>query len=121
MRLSLTLAAPMAPSTKAAAKKTTAKKTGPIVLSEYFEGGIKSLKNERHGRAFSVGIINPGQYHLGTAKAEKMYVTCGELEVKLDGTKDFVTYPAGTCFEVAANSGFTAKATHPTGYHCEYL
>jgi uncharacterized protein YaiE (UPF0345 family) len=106
------------PATKATTKKTPSKQS---VLTEYFEGGLKSLKNERHGRDFSVGIFSPGEYHLGTAKAEKMYVTCGELQVKLDGSKEFVTYAAGTCFEVGPNSGFTAKATHATAYHCEYL
>merc|ERR1719281_2137646 len=103
-------------SAKKPAKTTTAKKGKPSVLTEYFEGGLKSLKNERNGRDFSVGIFSPGEYHLGTAKAEKMYVTCGELKVKLDGSKEFVTYAAGTCFEVGPNSGFDVKATHATAY-----
>jgi len=91
-------------------------------LAEYFDGNVKSLANKRLGRKFSVGIISPGEYYFGTDCAERMHVTCGELRVKVDGKEDaFVVYAAGTCFEVAAKSGFAVRAEHPTAYHCEYL
>ena len=38
-----------------------------------------------------------------------------------DGTDEFINYPAGTNFEVAANSGFDVKTTTDTAYQCEYL
>ena len=50
-----------------------------------------------------------------------MTVTCGELRVKLDGRDAFITYPAGTNFEIGPNSGFTVQAEQPAAYYCEYL
>ena len=50
-----------------------------------------------------------------------MTVISGMLTVKLDGTDEFINYPAGTNFEVAANSGFDVKTTTDTAYQCEYL
>ena len=94
----------------------------PSSLAEYFDGGVKSLKNERHGREFSVGIISPGEYHFGTGAAERMHVTCGELQVKQDGVDAvWTTYAQGTSWEVAPKSGMTVRATHAAAYYCEYL
>ena len=56
-----------------------------------------------------------------------MTVISGLLTVQIDGTSGdgddlgWVSYPAGTNFEVAANSGFDVKATGDTAYQCEYL
>ncbi|KAJ1459495.1 RmlC-like cupin domain-containing protein [Pelagophyceae sp. CCMP2097] len=94
---------------------------GVIGHSAYFADQVQSLASVRHGRKFSVGIVHPGSYHFGTGAAEKMTVTSGELEVKIKGKETFQLYPAGTSFEVAANSGFDCKAEHPASYHCEYL
>ena len=44
------------------------------------------------------------------------------LRAKLDGTKEWVSYPAGTSFEIAANSGFDVQAVGgPAAYLCEFL
>ena len=93
----------------------------PIDHSKYFDDKVQSLASERHGRKFSVGIISTGSFHFGTGAAERMTVISGMLTVKLDGTDEFINYPAGTNFEVAANSGFDVKTTTDTAYQCEYL
>jgi len=93
----------------------------PIEHNSYFEAGVQSLASTRHGRKFSVGIISEGTYHFGTGAAERMTVVSGLLTVKIDGTSDWIPFPAGTNFEVAANSGFDAKATGDTAYQCEYI
>lgn len=93
----------------------------PIVHNSYFDGGVQSLASTRHGRSFSVGIISEGTHHFGTDAAERMTVVSGLLTVKVDGTSDWIAYPAGTNFEVAGKSGFDAKATGDTAYQCEYL
>mmetsp|Transcript_26747 Transcript_26747/g.39098 ORF Transcript_26747/g.39098 Transcript_26747/m.39098 type:complete len:96 (+) Transcript_26747:111-398(+) len=94
----------------------------PIQHNSYFDAGVQSLASERHGRKFSVGIISKGTYHFGTDAAERMSVISGLLKVKVDGTDDeWVSFPAGTNFEVASKSGFDVKAEVDTAYQCEYL
>mmetsp|Transcript_16241 Transcript_16241/g.28743 ORF Transcript_16241/g.28743 Transcript_16241/m.28743 type:complete len:95 (-) Transcript_16241:77-361(-) len=93
----------------------------PINHSAYFDSKVQSLASERHGAKFSIGIISAGTYHFGTAAAERMTVISGMLTVKLDGSDEWISYPAGTNYEVAANSGFDARADHDTAYQCEYL
>ncbi|EJK51686.1 hypothetical protein THAOC_29120, partial [Thalassiosira oceanica] len=78
----------------------------PIDHNAYFDSKVQSLASERHGRKFSVGIISAGAYHFGTAAAERMTVVSGMLTAKLVGSDEWVNYPAGTAFEVPANSGF---------------
>ena len=48
-------------------------------------------------------------------------VVSGMLTAKLDGSDEWVNYPAGTNFEIMANSGFDFKASVDTAYQCEYL
>jgi purine/pyrimidine-nucleoside phosphorylase len=89
--------------------------------NSYFDGGVQSVAFERHGRRATVGVIAPGDYHFGTEAAERMTVTSGQLRVRPDGG-EWALYPAGTAFEIAANSGFDVS---PVGgaaaYLCEFL
>jgi uncharacterized protein YaiE (UPF0345 family) len=87
----------------------------------YFEGKVQSVGFERNGAKATVGVIAPGEYHFNTAAAERMTVTSGQLRAKMAGG-DWVTYPAGTYFEVAANSAFDVAAVGgPAAYLCEFL
>ena len=97
--------------------------TTPIQHNTYFDSKVQSLASERHGKKFSVGIIASGSYHFGTGLAELMTVISGMLTGKLDGDEQqgWVHYPAGTSFEIPANSGFDVKCTVDTAYQCEYL
>jgi purine/pyrimidine-nucleoside phosphorylase len=88
--------------------------------SAYFEGQVQSVGFERHGRRHTVGVIAPGQFHFGTDAAERMTVISGELSIRT-GEGEWLRYPAGTQFEVAAKSGFDVRATEPAAYLCEYL
>ena len=93
----------------------------PIKHNSYFDAKVQSLASERNGRKFSVGIIAAGEYHFGTDAAERMTVISGMLTAKLDGTDEWINYPAGTNFEIPAKSGFDVKASTDTAYQCEYL
>lgn len=93
----------------------------PIQHNSYFDSKVQSLASERCGRKFSVGIIAAGEYHFGTDAAERMTVISGMLTAKLDGTDEWIHYPAGTNFEIPAKSGFDVKASADTAYQCEYL
>jgi uncharacterized protein YaiE (UPF0345 family) len=87
----------------------------------YFEGKVQSIGYERNGRKATVGVIAPGEYHFGTEAPERMSVTSGELSVRIKGEAEFRSYPAGTCFEVPAKSGFDVRASAPSAYLCEFL
>lgn len=89
--------------------------------NSYFDGRVQSLGFERNGRRATVGVISPGEYHFGTKGAERMTVVSGELCARLDPAGSWVTYPAGTAFEVPAKSGFDVKALAPAAYVCEFL
>ena len=92
----------------------------PIEHNSYFNNQVQSLASTRNGRKFSVGIISDGTHRFETGAAERMTVISGLLTVKIDAS-GWVSYPAGTNFEVAANSRFDVKATGDTAYQCEYL
>jgi uncharacterized protein YaiE (UPF0345 family) len=88
----------------------------------YFEDKVQSLGFERNGRKTSVGVLDVGEYHFGTAAAERMSIISGSVSVRLDGTAVTRDYAAGTCFEVPANSGFDIHTVDgPVAYLCEYL
>jgi|EP00970_Alexandrium_tamarense_P015085 uncharacterized protein YaiE (UPF0345 family) len=93
----------------------------PIDHNAYFDSKVQSLASERNGKKFSVGIISVGSYHFGTGAAERMVVISGMLTAKLDGTDEWINYPAGTSFEIPANSGFDVRAREDTAYECQYL
>ncbi len=89
--------------------------------NSYFDGQVQSVGFERLGRRMTAGVIAPGEYHFGTDAPERMTVTSGELQVRLDSGKEFRTYPAGTVFEIAGKSGFDVRASAPAAYLCEFL
>lgn len=93
----------------------------PIQHNSYFDAAVQSVASVRHGRKFSVGIISTGTYYFGTDAAERMTVISGLLKVQLDGTTDWITFPAGTNFEVGPQSGFHVTAEQDSAYQCEYL
>ena len=88
--------------------------------NSYFDGGVQSVGFERNGQRATVGVIAAGEYHFNTGAAERMTVISGELQAKLSGGS-WQSFPAGTYFEVAANSGFDVKANSPSAYLCEFL
>lgn len=90
--------------------------------NSYFDGKVQSVGFTRNGFKATVGVIEPGQYHFGTKAAERMTVISGALRAKLDGAKDWIDYPAGTAFEIPADSGFDVEAVGgPAAYLCEFL
>lgn len=90
--------------------------------NRYFDDKVQSIGFSRNGIKATVGVIAPGTFHFGTKAPERMTVTSGQLRAKLDGAKEWVTYPAGTAFEIPANSGFDVEAVGgPAAYLCEFL
>ncbi|MDR3415848.1 MAG: pyrimidine/purine nucleoside phosphorylase [Nevskia sp.] len=91
--------------------------------NSYFNGAVQSIGFERNGLRATVGVIDAGeQRHFNTAAAERMTVVSGQLRANLGVAAGWVSYPAGSYFEVAANSGFDVQAVGgPAAYLCEFL
>jgi uncharacterized protein YaiE (UPF0345 family) len=88
--------------------------------NRYFDGMVQSVGFERNGRRYSAGVFDVGAFHFNTDGAERMNVISGEMRVRLPGEVSRV-YPAGTCFEVPAHSGFDVETSAPSAYLCEFL
>lgn len=85
----------------------------------YFEGKVVSHTIFlTDGTRKSVGVIFPGKFHFGTDKAERMEITAGKCDVKVDGKAEVKHYDAGQQFEVAAKSGFDIEVNSGL---CEYI
>lgn len=90
--------------------------------NSYFDDQVQSLGFERHGRKASVGVLAEGEYHFGTAAAERMSIVSGAVSVTLDGESEERHYSAGSSFEIGANSGFDIRTQGGVAaYLCEYL
>lgn len=97
----------------------------------YFDGKVISHTiHLQDGSKKTLGLIFPGTFYFGTAKAEIMQVIDGECKVVLDSTASTpkemkeaaVVYNAGQEFRVPANSGF--HITVETGvaqYICSFV
>ena len=85
----------------------------------YFDGRVVSHTiHFVDGSKKTAGLIYTGEYHFGTAAAERMEIIAGECKVVLDGSTEVLTIATGEHFDVAANSGFTI--TVESGI-CEYV
>jgi purine/pyrimidine-nucleoside phosphorylase len=91
-----------------------------LQVNEYFDGGVKSIGFQGADLASSVGVMAPGEYEFGTSQHEVMTVISGELVVKLPGTDQFQSFPAGDSFAVGANEKFQLKVATDTAYLCTY-
>ena len=88
----------------------------------YFEGKVVShtLRFE-DGTKKTIGLVYPGQYHFSTDAAERMEVTAGACQVKLDGQAAYSAYAAGSAFDVPAKSGFDIRVESGiTEYVCSF-
>ena len=97
--------------------------TATAKANVYFDGKVVSHTiTLASGEKKTLGLIYPGKFHFGTGKAERMEITAGDCNVKLDGASDTHSYGAGTHFDVAANSGFDIEvATGICEYICSFL
>ncbi|MFM7603845.1 MAG: pyrimidine/purine nucleoside phosphorylase [Prosthecobacter sp.] len=85
----------------------------------YFDGQVVSHTILfPDGSKKTLGLIYAGDFHFGTAKAERMEIIAGDCVVKLDGSDAKTAYTAGQYFDVAANSGFDISVASGI---CEYI
>jgi|APTNR8051073442_1049403.scaffolds.fasta_scaffold70056_2 uncharacterized protein YaiE (UPF0345 family) len=85
----------------------------------YFDGKVVSHSILfPDGSKKTLGLIYPGDFHFGTAKAERMEIVAGGCVVKLDGSDTKTGYTGGQFFDVPANSGFDISVSSGI---CEYI
>lgn len=89
----------------------------------YFDGKVVSHSILfPDGSRKTLGLIYPGRFHFGTAKAERMEIVAGGCAVKLDSQTAVATYGAGQHFDVPANSGFDIEVGSGIAeYICSFL
>jgi uncharacterized protein YaiE (UPF0345 family) len=90
--------------------------------NSYFDGAVTSRTvNFADGSRKTLGYMQIGEYEFGTAEAELMEITAGELEYKLAGSNEWVAVKGGESFNVPANSKFNVNVKSITDYCCSYL
>ncbi len=90
--------------------------------NSYFDGAVTSRTvNFPDGSRKTLGFMLPGEYEFGTAEAELMEITLGELEVRLPDSDAWVKIKGGESFNVPADSKFRVKVRTVTDYCCSYL
>lgn len=99
--------------------ETVSNVTAHTKANIYFDGKVVSHSLTRaDGSKLTLGLIYPGSYHFGTAKAERMEIVAGVCHVVVNGQSASNDYSAGDCFEIGANSGFTITVKDGI---CEYI
>lgn len=87
----------------------------------YFDGKVTSRAvTFEDGTVKTLGIMLPGDYEFGTAKAETMEIMAGELETLLPGNTEWLTVSAGGTFDIPADSKFSLKVKALVDYCCSY-
>ncbi|HEX5144519.1 MAG TPA: pyrimidine/purine nucleoside phosphorylase [Mycobacterium sp.] len=89
-------------------------------VNEYFGGDVASIAFATPEGPATVGVMAVGEFDFGTSQLEIMTVISGALSVKLPGSDEWETFPAGTQFTVPAGNKFGVRTTVETAYLCEY-
>ncbi len=85
----------------------------------YFDGKVVShTVTFADGSRKTLGLIYPGSFKFNTGVAERMEIIAGACRVTIAGQADWIGYPAGTWFDVPANSFFEIEVKEGV---CEYV
>jgi len=91
-------------------------------VNSYFDGKVTSRTLEFEDGSFkTLGVMLPGEYEFGTAAAELMEITSGNLDVKLPGENAWISVKGVESFSVPADSKFQVNVKTITDYCCSYL
>lgn len=89
-------------------------------VNEYFDGNVKSIAFDSVDGRATAGVMAAGEYTFGTSCIELMTVTSGQMQVKLPGSNNWITFKSGETFTVEANQSFDVKMATNTSYLCIY-
>jgi uncharacterized protein YaiE (UPF0345 family) len=91
-----------------------------FAVNEFFGGKVKSITFYQGSQKVTAGVMAPGEYTFNTGDKELMKVTAGSMDVKLPGSKGFVTYKAGQEYPVPPNAAFDLKVAADVSYLCYF-
>ncbi len=91
-----------------------------LSTNSYFDGKVVSIAFETPEGPATSGVMLPGEFTFGTSQNERMIVTAGELVVRLPGSEEWTSFPAGTEFNITAGDSFDVQIETPTAYLCYY-
>lgn len=88
----------------------------------YFDGKVVShTLILADGQKKTLGLIYPGGFRFNTEQPERMEIVAGHCLVRLDGASDWISYVAGSWFDVPAASAFDITVTEGiTEYICTF-
>lgn len=88
----------------------------------YFDGNVTSrVVTFADNTSKTLGIMMPGEFTFGTAKAELMEILSGELTYRLAGTEQWHNVKGGESFNVPSDSSFDLKVITLVDYCCSYI
>ncbi len=90
-------------------------------LKKYHGERVQSLTYDDGKKAFSVGIIIPGEYEFGAIKKEVTTVTSGKINVWVEGVEGWKAYNMGENFTVPGHKNFKFKVDEISSYICFYV
>lgn len=93
------------------------------VKGNIYEGGKVTSRTfwTSEGERKTVGIMLPGSYSFSTSTQEKMEMTNGIVEVRLDPDGEWSRYKEGEFFMVPAGVAFEIRCAGVAEYVCSYL
>jgi hypothetical protein len=93
------------------------------VTGNVYEGGKVTSRSfwTPEGERKTVGIMLPGNYSFSTSTQEKMEITNGVVEYRLDPKDVWTKCPKGEHFMVPSNHTFEIRCTEISEYVCSYL
>ncbi len=93
------------------------------VTGNVYEGGKVTSRSfwTSDGDRKTVGIMLPGSYSFSTSTKEKMEITNGTVEYRLDPKDDWTGCGAGEFFMVPSGHTFEIRCSDIAEYVCSYL
>lgn len=89
-------------------------------LRKYHGERVQSLTYDDGKKAFSVGIISPGEYEFGAIKKEITTVTSGKISAWVEGNDQWQDYSAFQEFTISGHKNFRYKVSETSSYICFY-
>lgn len=89
-------------------------------LRKYHGERVQSLTYDDGEKAFSVGIITPGEYEFGAIKKEITTVTSGKISAWVEGDDQWHDYSAFQEFTIPEHKNFRYKVSETSSYICFY-
>lgn len=84
------------------------------------EERVQSLTCDDGKKAFSVGIISPGEDEFGAINKENTKVTSGKISARVEGDNQWQDYSVFQEFTIPGHKNFRHKVSETISYICLY-